>query len=407
MKYLKDNTIALPKSKLAFGTEYSRNDLRDILNLKHPKREYWSGITGFKNRVVLWVTLDKSKSEYKYNDRFEAKLFHHESQKGNNSVSHPSLNKIVNGHQPLLFCRIKEHSKFIFLGSLKPKSFDDTVKPMQFIYEAVNLPPKPSRKVQEIISWRPKRKVVFKQMKKKKPIKDPKLRGRKANEIITKAEIYKTEFEVEGNKYVYVGQDSKCEADYFGSSTIIFHYGNVFGKKIFKKTILDKRKNIVLSSLNTLESKYINQEKIKAKKSGIFSINHTGENRRLLTLPNTKTMRKKIISEAKKIDLSLKVHSANRGVLMPFPPPYPFNQVGMHVQSNYSLNSLGFAFRKNKATNKNIGLARQVLRDLRLESFDSESSGYVLIMARHGLSNPKQFASLFKEVINTSYDYFK
>ena len=47
------------------------------------------------------------------------------------------------------------------------------------------------------------------------------------------AQIYEITFKVGAKKYIYVGLDVKCDPKYYGSSLVIHHYGEVYGKKRF------------------------------------------------------------------------------------------------------------------------------------------------------------------------------
>jgi hypothetical protein len=94
---------------------------------------------------------------------------------------------------------------------------------------------------------------------------------------VEKAEIYEVTFEVENNKYIYVGQDSFCSDRYIGSSIVIKHYREVFGEKIFNKKILESFENIKQGSLNKEEQKHIRIAKDKASNNGYYCINYTGK----------------------------------------------------------------------------------------------------------------------------------
>ena len=44
----------------------------------------------------------------------------------------------------------------------------------------------------------------------------------------TRAQIYQVEFSVGDINYIYIGLDTKCDPEYFGSSLVIYHYQKVF-----------------------------------------------------------------------------------------------------------------------------------------------------------------------------------
>ncbi|MAI59559.1 MAG: hypothetical protein CMM92_00880 [Rickettsiales bacterium] len=99
---------------------------------------------------------------------------------------------------------------------------------------------------------------------------------RKKTDIIEEAEIYKVTFSIENKKYVYVGQDSFCAGEnwYFGSSLVIHHYEEVFGRKIFNKKILLTVKHKTLEELNSIERKHILESQNEAKSNGWHSVNY-------------------------------------------------------------------------------------------------------------------------------------
>ena len=104
--------------------------------------------------------------------------------------------------------------------------------------------------------------------------------ARSLTDKVSKAEIYQTIFSVDNKTYVYVGQDSHCsgEESYFGSSLVIFHYEEIYGKDIFNKKILKKVNNISQKDLNLIERDFIKKAEILCKKKGWFNINYTGKN---------------------------------------------------------------------------------------------------------------------------------
>ena len=106
-------------------------------------------------------------------------------------------------------------------------------------------------------------------------------RGVPREAIISKAQIYEVTFNIDGKNMIYVGQDSKCEESYFGSSLVIYHFKKLYGADIFSKRILTEVQNISKGEINDLEAKYIKKSKQKINNlHDWFSINYTGENQR-------------------------------------------------------------------------------------------------------------------------------
>ena len=233
-------------------------------------------------------------------------------------------------------------------------------------------------------------------------------KNKNKDDPIPYAQIYKTEFEVEGNKYIYVGQEHGCDEDYYGSSLVIYHYLNIFPELEVKKAILEIRKKITLKELCSLEQEYIFKEKEECRKNNKhFSLNYTGENRRDSSPPlDVDSLGGKIISAADKLGLKLKLTSLNRGCIKPVNPPHPFNSGGMHIETNYGLRRIGFSFLKKNATRENKGLAWHALRELGMEPIEGSHGSYQLIMSIHNRENPENIASLFKELVNVTSKLF-
>ncbi|CAI8368995.1 MAG: Uncharacterised protein [Bacteroidetes bacterium MED-G17] len=108
-------------------------------------------------------------------------------------------------------------------------------------------------------------------------------RGIPRDTPINQAQIYEVTFSVDGKNMIYVGQDLKCEENYFGSSLVIYHFQKLYGKEIFSKRIIENLTNITKGEINDIESKYIAKSKKSIEgKDNWFSINYTGENQRLI-----------------------------------------------------------------------------------------------------------------------------
>ena len=96
---------------------------------------------------------------------------------------------------------------------------------------------------------------------------------------IQNAEIYKITFTIDKKRFVYIGLDTKCNPNYFGSSLIIYHYKRIYGKEIFTKEITHKYDDISYKELCELEQDLIKKSKKSAKKEKYISENYTGENK--------------------------------------------------------------------------------------------------------------------------------
>ena len=234
--------------------------------------------------------------------------------------------------------------------------------------------------------------------------------NRQSDKIIEQAQIYKVEFRVGSRNYIYIGLDTKCDPNYFGSSLVIYHYERVFGDSLFQKEILEELSNISYTELCAVEQKYIREAKAYAQKNNCHSINYTGANRResgpKIDIP---VLGEQIINEAKLIGLELRMASQKMGIMKPTYPPPPFDKAsggGMHIETNYGLKRIGFSFFRERGSDHNIGLATAILRDL---EFDDDSistlgpadlSDYQYVLAIHNSRDPKHLADLFKRLVD-------
>ena len=125
-------------SILEVGKKYKRNDLLYLLNIKSV---FPTGIREFSNCIFFYVTLNKKNKpvDHKYNDYFDKKIFHWQSQ-NRQDYNSEQLQKIINKDlKPQLFIRINENESFTFLGELNFLTFDDkTSNPVQFSFETLN-----------------------------------------------------------------------------------------------------------------------------------------------------------------------------------------------------------------------------------------------------------------------------
>jgi|TARA_B110000977_G_C11048677_1_gene481516 hypothetical protein len=223
------------------------------------------------------------------------------------------------------------------------------------------------------------------------------------------AQIYEITFKVGIKKYIYVGLDVKCDPDYYGSSLVIHHYGEVYGRKdFFVKRILESLENITMTELCSIEQKYIRESKERSVRDGVHSINYTGANRRdsgpQIDVPKVGGQ---IITEAKRLGLDLRIASLKHGCIKPTLPPPPFDKAsgsGMHIETSHGLSRIGFSFLRHRGSDNNIGLAKNILKNL---EFDEDSieilgspSDYQLVMVMHNSSDPAVIANLYKRLVD-------
>ncbi|EOG1983175.1 DUF3427 domain-containing protein [Proteus mirabilis] len=146
---------------LIAGNSYSKNEALVTANVEPLKNnKEITGITSFKNCIVLFVTLDKRSKEdsHKYNDVFvdNGKKFHWESQNKNTTeTSH--IKRILTGEAVILFVRIHEKIKsrsqpFIYVGRLSYIEYNSN-RPVQVLYNVLDYQEKPNKELSAIYAW--------------------------------------------------------------------------------------------------------------------------------------------------------------------------------------------------------------------------------------------------------------
>ena len=149
-------------TELAIGSRYTRKSLSEILSISRiaTSRE---GIVSIPQNFLLFVTLEKRNMpvEYKYNDYFEGKYFHWDSQ-NQQSFRTPRIQQMVSGELGVhLFARRIDKTSghthpFIYCGRLLYSEFDSkTANPVHIVFNTVNFLDNPNRELKEIYEWNP------------------------------------------------------------------------------------------------------------------------------------------------------------------------------------------------------------------------------------------------------------
>lgn len=231
--------------------------------------------------------------------------------------------------------------------------------------------------------------------------------------IFDKAQIYRVTFNVGDKKYVYVGLDTNCDPNYYGSSLVIYHYQKIFGTSLFEpKEILEELTNLTMSEICQRERKYIRQTKLLVSKDkAMHSINYTGQNRRDSgPRINISLVGRQVVAEAKQIGLELDFVDEKQGVIKPTNPPPPFGRLsrGMHIETYSGLKRIGFSFLTHRSSGSNLSVATAILMQLGFDrSLISETGSkkdYMRVMATHNLQEPKQIAALYKNLVTLTQD---
>ncbi|NOJ12471.1 DUF3427 domain-containing protein [Vibrio splendidus] len=153
-------------SSFKIGEYYSKLEAIDLADATPPKQvRDITGITRFKNCVVLFVTLNKEDKEdaHKYKDSFVlgGKQFHWESQNAN-TPSTPHMEMIINKEPVVLFARVHQKIKsktqpFVYIGQLSCIDYsypiDSKNIPVEVIYQVLDHQHPASHSLGELYSW--------------------------------------------------------------------------------------------------------------------------------------------------------------------------------------------------------------------------------------------------------------
>lgn len=153
-------------TNLYIGNTYSKLEAFELSGAVAPKQvRDITGITRFKNCVVLFVTLNKEDKEdaHKYKDSFVlgGKQFHWESQNAN-TPSTPHMEMIINKEPVVLFARVHQKIKsktqpFVYVGQLSCIDYSYPVDskniPVEVIYQVLDHQQPASKSLGELYSW--------------------------------------------------------------------------------------------------------------------------------------------------------------------------------------------------------------------------------------------------------------
>ncbi|MEZ9166534.1 DUF3427 domain-containing protein [Vibrio cyclitrophicus] len=163
---IKRETEIFDYSNFEIGKLYSKLEAIDLAGAAPPKQvRDITGITRFKNCVVLFVTLNKEDKEdaHKYKDSFVlgGKQFHWESQNAN-TPSTPHMEMIINKEPVVLFARVHQKIKsktqpFVYVGQLSCIDYsypiDSKKIPVEVIYQVLDHQHPASGFLGELYSW--------------------------------------------------------------------------------------------------------------------------------------------------------------------------------------------------------------------------------------------------------------
>ncbi|MEZ8325480.1 DUF3883 domain-containing protein [Vibrio cyclitrophicus] len=154
-------------SKLIIGNNYSKAEALQTAKVAPPvNNKEIIGATEFKNCVVLFVTLDKTRKDkrqqYKDSFQLDGKLFQWESKKSSNLES-SQIRKIFNKDPVVLFVRIDEKLKgitqpFTYAGQLEWREFSYPVNssehPVEVMFDVLEHQEPALEPLQTVYSWR-------------------------------------------------------------------------------------------------------------------------------------------------------------------------------------------------------------------------------------------------------------
>ena len=163
---IKRETETFNYSNFEIGKQYSKLEAIDLAGATPPKQvRDITGITRFKNCVVLFVTLNKEDKEdaHKYKDSFVlgGKQFHWESQNAN-TPSTPHMVMIINKEPVVLFARVHQKIKgktqpFVYVGQLSCIDYsyplDSKKIPVEVIFQVLDHQHPMSGSLGDLYSW--------------------------------------------------------------------------------------------------------------------------------------------------------------------------------------------------------------------------------------------------------------
>ena len=80
----------------------------------------------------------------------------------------------------------------------------------------------------------------------------------------------------------------------------------------------------------------------------------------------------------------------------------------MHIETSHGLNRIGFSFLRHRGSDNNIGLAKNILKNLEFAEDSIEILGspsdYQSVMASHNSSDSIVIANLYKRLVDMVWD---
>lgn len=148
---------------LVVGQKYGRDDLADAARVKRRADRAWTGVTQFKNCLLLWITLDKTEKEenHRYNDRFiEDGAFLLWDAKRKSKLSSKEVIRIKAGEPCFLMARVHEKeggkaAPFVYCGRLRNPYHGPEEKPVRFRFKVAAADSPTSGSLRALFQWRP------------------------------------------------------------------------------------------------------------------------------------------------------------------------------------------------------------------------------------------------------------
>ena len=146
------------------GSLYTRNEVADIGGVARRQDRDWSGMTGFKNCLLLWITLDKSKKQenHRYNDCFrdDGRTLLWDSQ-NRNTLSGSVIQNIVKGQPIFVMARVSDRDKggntppFCYCGEIINSVAGSAAKPVRLRSDVAQFSMEPTEALKAIYNWQP------------------------------------------------------------------------------------------------------------------------------------------------------------------------------------------------------------------------------------------------------------
>ena len=146
------------------GSLYTRNEVADIGGVVRRGHRDWSGMTNFKNCLLLWITLDKSdkQEDHRYNDCFidDGRTLVWDSQ-NRNKLNSPVIQEILKRRPVVVMARVSDRAKnratpsFCYCGELTNSVAGHEENPVRLRSDVAQFSTEPTDALRDLYNWKP------------------------------------------------------------------------------------------------------------------------------------------------------------------------------------------------------------------------------------------------------------